>query len=292
METVLPTIPANCLTPRAFAALLGRPDTPLILDVRRSQVFAASEYLLPLARRCAPEDMPALVQSLPPQTVIVYCVYGHAVSQGAAAQLLAAGWDARFLLGGVQGGEPGVDGVDLMAEWGAAPVPRIRKRPDLGVAGEGASRWITRSRPKIDRIACPWLIRRFIDRDAQFFYVPKHAVFQEAPRLDAVPFDIPGAALSHEGERCSFDALIKAFDLQLPALTLLANVVRAADTGRLQQAASAAGLLAMSLGMSQLHRGDDHAMLDAMMPVYDALYAWCSAQGAGQVEAVHNRVPA
>jgi rhodanese-related sulfurtransferase len=291
METVRPTTPANSLTPRAFAALLGRPDTPLILDVRRSQAFAASEHLLPLARRCAPEDVPALVQSLPPQPVIVYCVYGHAVSQGAAAQLLAAGWDARFLLGGIEGGEPGVDDVDLMAEWSAAPVPKMRKRPDLGVAGGGSSRWITRSRPKIDRIACPWLISRFIDRDAEFFYVPKRAVFQEAQRLDAVPYDIPGAALSHEGERCSFDALIKAFDLQLPALNLLANVVRAADTDQLQRAAPAAGLLAVSLGMSQLHQDDDHAMLEAMMPVHDALYAWCGAQVAGRVEA-HNWVPA
>jgi rhodanese-related sulfurtransferase len=285
METANTAAADACVTSSAFAALLGRPDTPLILDVRRSEAFAASGVMLPLARRCAPEKLPSLLRSKPVQSVIAYCVYGHAVSQGAAAQLRAAGWDARYLLGGIEGGEPGVDAPDLLALLKASPPPVIGKRPDLGVTGSGASRWITRSRPKIDRIACPWLIRRFIDRDAVFAYAPTAEVPERARALQAVAFDMPGAPISHEGERCSFDSLLGAFDLRRPALDLLALIVRGADTDRLELAAPAAGLLAVSLGMSQLHADDDFAMLEAMMPVYDALYAWCGAQVAGRIEA-------
>jgi rhodanese-related sulfurtransferase len=291
METANTATADLNVTPSAFVALLGRPDTPLILDVRRSEAFAASDVMLPLARRCAPDDVSSLLPSTPAQTAIVYCVHGHAVGQGAAAQLRAAGWDARYLLGGIEGGEPGVDEPWLLAQLKASPLPVICKRPDLGVSGSGASRWITRARPKIDRIACPWLIRRFIDRDAVFAFAPTAEVLERARELQAVAFDMPGAPISHEGERCSFDTLLGAFDLRLPALDLLALIVRGADTDRLELAAPAAGLLAVSLGMSQLHADDDFAMLEAMMPVYDALYAWCSALVAGRVEA-HNWVPA
>lgn len=153
-----------------------------------------------------------------------------------------------------------------------------RKRPDLGVTGERPSRWITRERPKIDRIACPWLVLRFIDPAAQFFYAPTGQVFAEASRLNAVPYDIPGAPITHEGELCSFDALLKAFDLHDPALLHLALIIRGADTARLSLAPQCPGLLAISLGFSVLH-GDDQAMLQAALPMYDALYAWCrSAQ--------------
>ena len=138
------------------------------------------------------------------------------------------------------------------------------------------SRWITRERPKIDRIACPWLIRRFIDPRAEFFYVPTPQVFSEASRLQAVAYDIPGAPVSHDGELCSFDALLRAFGLQDPALETLARIVRGADTDRPGLAPQSAGLLAVSLGLSKLH-ADDHAMLDAALPLYDALYAWCKS---------------
>ena len=140
------------------------------------------------------------------------------------------------------------------------------------------SRWITRTRPKIDRIACPWLILRFIDPRAQFFYVPREEVFTRAAELQAVPYDIEGAPITHEGERCSFDALLRAYPQQDTALERLATIVRGADTDRLQLAPQAAGLLAISLGLSHLH-SDDHAMLQAAMPVYDALYAWCRSCG-------------
>jgi hypothetical protein len=164
-----------------------------------------------------------------------------------------------------------------------------RLRPDLGVTGLQASRWITRERPKIDRIACPWLVRRFIDPQAEFFYVPTAQVFAEARRLNAVACDIPGAPISHEGEHCSFDAVMAAFELHDPALALLARIVRGADTDRLDLAPQAAGLLAVSLGLSALH-ADDHAMLEAALPVYDALYAWCRQAVAGQDEK-HNWKP-
>jgi hypothetical protein len=141
------------------------------------------------------------------------------------------------------------------------------------------SRWITRARPKIDRIACPWLILRFIDARAEFFYVPTQQVFSEAERLGAIPYDIPNAQVTHRGERCSFDALLEDYGLTDPALLALATIVRGADTDRLALSPQSPGLLALSLGLSQLHQ-DDHQMLQAALPMYDALHAWCrSAQG-------------
>ena len=136
------------------------------------------------------------------------------------------------------------------------------------------SRWITRARPKIDRIACPWLVLRFIDPQAQFFYVPPEQVFSEAARLGAVPFDIEGAPISHAWDQCSFDALLAAYQLDDPALAALARIVRGADTDRLALAPQCAGLLAISLGLSLTHP-DDQAMLKAGLVVYDALHAWC-----------------
>lgn len=282
--------PTHAINPSAFAALLGQPDTPLILDVRRTERFDLSPSLLPLAVHVAPQDLADCLKDRPPQSAVVYCVYGHEVGQTAATQLRDAGWDARYLLGGIEGGEHGVDSPALLQALAASPAPLLRKRPDLGVAGVGGSRWITRSRPKIDRIACPWLIRRFIDRDAVFFYVPTAEVLAQAEQRRAVAFDIPGAPISHEGERCSFDTLLSAVGLSLPALDLLARIVRGADTDRLALAAPAAGLLAVSLGMSRRHADNDHAMLEAMMPVYDALYAWCVDQVGGQAEN-HNWTP-
>jgi hypothetical protein len=156
--------------------------------------------------------------------------------------------------------------------------------------GEQPSRWITRERPKIDRIACPWLIRRFIDPRAEFFYVPTAQVLAQAQALGAAAYDIPGAPVSHVGALCSFDALLQGFDLHDAALDLLATIVRGADTDRLDLAPQSAGLLAFSLGLSRLHAQDDHAMLEAALPLYDALYAWCRDRVAAQDES-HNWKP-
>lgn len=152
----------------------------------------------------------------------------------------------------------------------AAKISASRKStPKTGIP----KRWVTRERPKIDRIACPWLVLRFADPDAVFHFVPANDVLAAAKRLDAEPFDIPDVRFSHRGERCSFDTFIEELHLDDPALAALAAIVRGADTGRPDLAPEAAGLLAVSLGLSQLH-ADDHAMLKAGLAVYDALYAW------------------
>jgi hypothetical protein len=135
-------------------------------------------------------------------------------------------------------------------------------------------KWITRERPKIDRIACPWLITRFIDRDPEFLYVPTGDVLQVAAKTSAIPFDIPGVELSHDGEMCSFDTFLKKYGLTDPALQDLAIIVRGADTDRLSLAPQCAGLLAISLGLSR-NFTDDHEMLNQGLVIYDALYAWC-----------------
>jgi rhodanese-related sulfurtransferase len=275
VDTALPAI-----SPSQLCTLIGRPDAPQLLDVRRRERFAASERLLPGARYCAPEEVAAFARREAPRPVIVYCAYGHELSRDAARALRDAGWDARFLEGGIEGGESGVDRLEDLAHWRETPLPTIRKRPDLGVTGERPSRWITRARPKIDRVACPWLVLRFIDPRAQFFYVPTEQVLGEAERLGAVAFDIEGAPITHEWESCSFDALLKACDLRDPALQRLAVIVRAADTDRLSSSPQAAGLLAISLGLSRVH-ADDQAMLQAALPLYDALYAWCR-EGQGE----------
>ena len=135
-------------------------------------------------------------------------------------------------------------------------------------------KWITRERPKIDRIACPWLIRRFIENEPEFLFVPVEKVFEVATETGAIPYDIPGAELSHVGELCSFDAFLSRYELKDPALQHLATIVRGADTGRLDLTPQSPGLLAISLGLSHCHQ-DDHEMLRHGMVLYDALYAWC-----------------
>lgn len=139
-------------------------------------------------------------------------------------------------------------------------------------------KWITRERPKIDRIACPWLIARFIDREPEFLYVPTGDVLRVAEENGAIPFDIPGVELSHEGDLCSFDTFLRKYDLTDPALQGLAIIVRGADTDRLSLAPQCAGLLAISLGLSHNFK-DDHEMLRHGLVVYDALYAWCCHSG-------------
>lgn len=134
-------------------------------------------------------------------------------------------------------------------------------------------RWITRERPKIDRVACPWLIRRFIDREAELLFVPAAEVTRVAAERGAIPYDVEGVELSHDGPRCSFDAFLVKYTLDDPALAVVATIVRGADTARLDLAPECAGLLAISLGLSQLY-ADDHEQLRHGFVVYDALYAW------------------
>ncbi len=279
------------ISPAQFNARLGRADAPLVLDVRRRLKFAESPRLIAGAQYCAPEDLAAFIAANAPYEVLVYCVYGHNVSEDAVDALHAAGFPARRLAGGIEGGQDGADDAAQIAIWRAQPPLTIAKRADWGVTGEQPSRWITRERPKIDRIACPWLIRRFVDPRAEFMYVPTAQVLELAEQRHAVAYDIPGAPVSHVGELCSFDALLQGFDLHHPALGLLATIVRGADTDRLDLAPQSAGLLALSLGLSRLHATDDLAMLSAAMPMYDALYAWCCDRVQAQDER-HNWQPA
>ena len=245
----------------ASSRLIGTPASSLFVDVRKAEDFAASDYFIPGAIRW---DYDAN-QPEPPEikgtaNAVAYCVKGLHVGITGAEKLSFQNINATFLEGGLR-------------QWLETDAPRVKKRPDLGVTGESVSRWVTRARPKIDRIACPWLVRRFIDPRAEFFYVPTSEVFAFAEANHAVAYDIPGAPIEHAGPLCSFDNFLRAFELTSPALERMAAIVRGADTDALSLAPQSAGLLAISLGFSK-NIADDHAMLDAMMPVYDALYRW------------------
>jgi rhodanese-related sulfurtransferase len=244
---------------RTLHSQLGSPQAPLVLDVRRAPAFESDEHLIPAALRPAGDLVAFAAAHAAGRPIVVYCVRGHEVSQEAAGALSRAGYESAFLEGGLEA-------------WRAAGLATMRRRPDWHVPG--GSRWITRSRPKIDRIACPWLIRRFIDPLARFDYVPAERVMAEALERDAVPYDIAGAVVTHRGERCSFDALLEDFALSDPALDRLATIVRGADTDRLDLAPQCAGLLAASLDLSKRFERD-HEMLEQAMPMYDDLYARC-----------------
>ena len=243
-----------------LAASIGTAAAPVIVDTRRRAVFDSAERMLPTARWR--EHSAARTWTLPPDLpIVVYCAHGHNVSQFAAAELRAAGFDARVLSGGI-------------AEWEAAGRPTIA-RSALPCRDEVLpSRWVTRIRPKIDRIACPWLITRFIDREARFTFVEPSQVLEVARESGSIAFDVEGAPFAHDGPLCSFDLLIRGFGLSDPHLDALAAIVRGADTDTLDLAPEAAGLLAVSLGISVLAGGDDHAALARGFPVYDALFAW------------------
>ena len=153
------------------------------------------------------------------------------------------------------------------------PSSKISAELEKLFAARRPSKWVTRERPKIDRIACPWLILRFIDPKAEFLYVPAAHVFATAERENAVAYDIPGAPFEHSGDNCSFDTFVDRFGLTAPGLDRLAKIVRGADTSRLDLTPESPGLYAISLGLSRLF-ADDHDMLRYGLVVYDALYAW------------------
>jgi rhodanese-related sulfurtransferase len=231
-------------------------EPPLLIDVRRPGAFREATDMIAGALRRDPDTVASWVKTLPKTaTAVVYCVRGHEVSQAVAKALDARGIRSLYLEGGIE-------------QWKAKSGALDRKPADA------ATRWVTRERPKIDRIACPWLVARFVDRDAEFVYVPAKQVLDEAKRRDAVPYDVPDVHFSHEGELCSFDAFIRHYRLRDPALERLAVIVRGADTARLDLAPQAAGLAAVSLGLSR-NFADDHEMLAHGMVLYDALYTWC-----------------
>ena len=244
------------ITAATLRQTLESDNPPLVIDVRQRERYREAHDLVRGALRRDPLRVADWAKTLPAAAdVVLYCVHGHEVSQETAAALQAAGINARFLEGG----------IEHWRESGGALAPKP--------AGS-ATRWVTRERPKIDRIACPWLIRRFIDPQAEFLYVPAPEVRRVAAEREAVPYDIAEVEFSHEGDLCSFDAFLTAYRLRDPALDELALIVRGADTNRLELAPQAAGLAAISLGLSRSFP-DDHAMLAHGMVMYDALYRWC-----------------
>jgi len=264
------TTSASFISTREVLSALQGGQPPLIIDVRREQAFRAATDMIAGALWRDPERVALWAGELPRASrVVAYCVHGHEVSQGVAKALGEHGIAAKILKGGIEEG------------WKAAGGALDRK------AASANTRWVTRERPKIDRIACPWLVARFVDPGAEFLYVPAKEVLAAAEERDATPYDIPDVHFSHEGERCSFDTFLKHYRLADPALEQLALIVRGADTARLDLAPQAPGLAAISLGLSR-NFADDHEMLKAGMVMYDALYAWCKS---GQEE-VHTWNPA
>ena len=242
------------ITPVELKQRLGAFPPPTLVDVRRKAAFDEDPRTIPAAIRRLPEALDVWASTLEPwRSVVVYCVRGHEVSQNAASALRARGLDARYLAGGIE-------------QWKAEGLPT---RPFAA-----PTRWVTRERPKIDRIACPWLVRRFIDSAAEFFYVPTAEVRSFAAANQAEPYDVPDVRYTHVGRECSFDAFVHLHDLDHPALAVLAKIVRGADTGAPELAPEAPGLLSVSRGLSAIF-ADDHEMLKWGMLVYDSLYVRC-----------------
>jgi rhodanese-related sulfurtransferase len=242
------------ITPVQAYRLIGIPDAPAVLDVRLAEDIADLPRLIPTARLIPHGSIATLTDA--PGRAIVVCTKGRKLSEGAAAMLRTMGWQAEVLEGGTHG-------------WQSAGLPML----PLSVLPAPGTPWVTRHRPKIDRIACPWLIRRFVDPAARFLYVTPAEVETVAERFNAIPYDVEGVTFSHRGDLCSFDALLDDFQLHTPALDRMALVIRGADTDRHDLAPQATGLLALSVGLSRMYR-DDLAQLEAGMALYDALYRW------------------
>lgn len=251
----------TAITVPQLTRLLGLPGAPVIIDVRVDDDYNADPRLLPASIQRDFKTVSTWAAEFAGKPVVVVCQKGQKLSQGVAAWLRHEGISAESLEGGFEAWR---DGKGLLVRTGKMP-PRDEK---------GRTVWVTRARPKVDRIACPWLIRRFVDPGAVFLFVEPAEVLAVADRFQAVPFDIDDVFWSHRGERCTFDTMIEEFGLQSQALDRLATIVRAADTASLGLAPQAAGFLAASLGLSRMFR-DDLEQLDAGMLLYDAFFRWC-----------------
>jgi rhodanese-related sulfurtransferase len=249
------------ITPDRLNRLIGTPNCPVLIDVRVDEDFDADPRLIPGSRRRPHADL-GWIEHLDAESVIVICQRGKKLSHGVAAWLRHHGIQAEVLEGGFEA-------------WIAQGLPTVpvSRLPPRDV--QGRTVWVTRSRPKIDRIACPWLIRRFVDPDAVFLFVAPSEVELVADRFNAVPFDIDADIFwSHRGGLCTFDVMVEEFGLGTAPMQRLATIVRGADTSRPDLAPEVAGLLAASLGLSRMFN-DDLEQLDAGMTLYDAFYRWC-----------------
>lgn len=251
------------ISPQDLWNSIATQRAPLIVDARRRDAYDASPHLIPGAvwrdARAVRQWSTDLDRATP---VVVACKAGHEMSQSTVAYLRADKFDARVLEGGYEA-------------WAAADLPLIAKATLDRIAPARPNLWVTRRRPKIDRVACPWLILRFLDPEARILYIDPDQVPNVARETGGVPFDIQDIELSHEGERCTFDTMLKLFGLENePSLARLALIVRGADTARTDLAPEAPGLHAIAIGLSALAGDDDHGLLERGLLVYDALFAW------------------
>jgi rhodanese-related sulfurtransferase len=241
--------------------LVGTPHCPALIDVRTDDDYKTNPRLIPSSMRRPHADPSAWAGELAGRSAIVICQKGAKLSEGAAAWLRHAGVPADSLEDGFEG-------------WRKAGLPLVTTTRMPPLDNQRRTVWVTRARPKVDRIACPWLIRRFIDPRAVFLFVAPAEVEGVAERFAATPFDVEGVFWGHRGETCTFDVMVEEFGLATEPLLRLAAIVRGADTGRMDAAPQAAGLLAASLGLSRMY-ADDLAQLEAGMTLYDAFYRWC-----------------
>jgi rhodanese-related sulfurtransferase len=251
----------NSISVEKLSRLIGTPKCPVLVDVRTDEDFGLSPKLLPGSVRRGYRDVAEWAADLGGRHAVVVCQKGQKLSHGTAALLRVAGLSADTLEGG-------------FVAWEEATLPLVpaSKLPPRDM--QGRTLWVTRERPKIDRIACPWLIRRFVDPQAVFMFVAPAEVEAVGEKFAAAPFDIEGVFWSHRGELCTFDVMIEELGLATPPLKRLATIVRAADTARLDLVPEAPGLLAASLGLSRMY-ADDLEQLEAGLNLYDAFYRWC-----------------
>jgi len=254
----------NSISPEKLIRLIGVSRGPVLLDVRTEEDFAADPHLIPGAIRRSHKDVVDWASTFAGRAAVVVCKEGRGLSEG------VAGWLRH----------EGAASVDVLtggsAAWAAAGLPMVTQAKLPPRDAHGRTVWVTRARPKVDRIACPWLIRRFVDPEAVFLFVATPEVQAVAERFAAAAFDIEGEDVfwSHKGDLCTFDVMVQELGLAaFEPLQRVAAIVRGADTARPDLAPEASGLLAVSLGLSRIY-DDDLAQLEAGMLVYDALFRW------------------
>ena len=251
----------NIITPEKLARLIGTPNAPVIIDACIDEDFALDQRIIPGSIRRSFKTVANWSADYAGQSVVAVCQKGQKLGHGVAAWLRHAGANAVTLEGG-------------RLQWAEEKLPMVPVAKIPPRDAEGRTIWVTRARPKIDRIACPWLIRRFVDPAAVFLFVAPAETLLVAERFGGTAFDIEDTYWSHRGPECTFDLMVKDFGLASEPMNRLATIVRAADTGRLDLAPEAPGFLAASLGLSRMY-SDDLKQLDAGMALYDAFYRWC-----------------
>ena len=239
--------------------VLGTASAPIVVDVRSEADFHAIDRLIPGAVHRPSDDVHGWWQELPSGRTVVVCdLSGGEKAWSVTTALDQCGTDASYLMGGFAG-------------W------FDRGLPTRKIIRANSEKWVAREHPKIDRIACPWLVSRFINPLAEFIYVPPEQVLTVAQETGATPYDVDGVKFTHKGDRCSFDKILSMHELQIGVLDRLATIVRGADTSRVDLAPECEGLFAISHGLAD-NFSDDHEMRSHGMVIYDALFSWCRRQ--------------